>query len=142
MCCVPTWAPAVEPPSIIMTKNTPLHQSEQNDKRNLPHRGGHTYTKSKNTLRRNRHHQSNHPPQSKNLKFVSKTVPSTVVEEVIYKKLDPKIPEQAKRLQSRRRMISYGKVRSGEARGHEIDHRDCRPLPNCIVLTYVTFFSF
>lgn len=94
----------------IMTKQTALNRSAQNDKKILPHHGGHTYTKSKNSLRRN-HHPRHPQAHSKNLKFVSKTCPNVIVE-AVFQKLDLKIPEQAKRLQARRKMISYGKVRT------------------------------
>ncbi|CAJ1954483.1 unnamed protein product [Cylindrotheca closterium] len=91
-----------------MTKQTPLHRSAQSDKGSIPHRGSHTYTKSKNSLRRNSNSNSNSQNQSsKNLTFVSKSCQK--VAEAAFKKLDPSIPEQAKRLQTRRRMISYGK---------------------------------
>jgi hypothetical protein len=92
-----------------MTKQTPLHRSAQSDKTSIPHRGGHTYTKSKNSLRRNSSTTIPQNQSSKNLKFVSKSCEK--VAEAAFKKLDSSIPEQAKRLQNRRRMISYGKVR-------------------------------
>jgi hypothetical protein len=68
-------------------------------KSNIPHRGGSTVAKKKQRS----HHQS------KNLKFVSSTCSKAA--ESVFSKLDPNKPEHVRRLQTRRRMISYGKVR-------------------------------
>jgi hypothetical protein len=52
--------------------------------------------------------------QAKKLKFHSKTCSSsTSTEALTFQKLDPSIPEQKRRLEQRRKMISYGKNTSG-----------------------------
>jgi len=50
---------------------------------------------------------------AKRLKFHSKTCKSSPTETLIFKKLDPSIPEQKRRLEQRRKMISYGKNTAG-----------------------------
>jgi hypothetical protein len=71
----------------------------------IPHRGGSTVAKKK----QGSHHQKHRDGESKNLKFVSSTC--SKVAEAVFSKLDPDKPEHVRRLQTRRRMISYGKVR-------------------------------
>lgn len=50
---------------------------------------------------------------TKRLKFHSKTCTSSSADTLTFDKLDPSIPEQKRRLDQRRKMISYGKNTSG-----------------------------
>lgn len=51
----------------------------------------------------------------KQLKFVSNTCSAASMEQALFSHLDPSIPEQKRRLEQRRKMVSYGKNTAGYA---------------------------
>jgi hypothetical protein len=51
----------------------------------------------------------------KQLKFVSKTCSAASMEQSVFNKLDPSVPEQKRRLEQRQKMVSYGKNTAGYA---------------------------
>eukprot|EP00980_Cylindrotheca_fusiformis_P030780 scaffold25411_cov152-Cylindrotheca_fusiformis.AAC.7 len=73
-------------------------------KSTIPHRAGSTFSKKKKKQGCN---AGNDSGESKNLKFVSSSCSKTL--EPAFSKLDPNNPDHARRIQTRRRMISYGK---------------------------------